>query len=63
MMKIFRRIADWLRELEINSLLNVVADDTLPRHIRTRALLDAHRLIGQRSAGQVARMERERGLV
>lgn len=62
-MRIIQRIADWLRELEINSLLNVVADPDMPRHTRTRALLEAHRLIGQRSAGQVARMERQRGLV
>lgn len=63
MMKISRRIADWLRELEIRWLMGVVSDPTIPFAIRMACWEDARALIARRSPEQIARMERAKGLV
>ena len=47
MMKIFRRIADWLRELEIRWLMGVVSDPTTPFAIRMECWEDARALIAR----------------
>ena len=57
------RIGDWLRELEIRGLLDIVSDPTITFAIRMGCLEDARALIARRSPEQIARMERAKGLV
>lgn len=57
------RIGDWLRELEIRGLLDIVSDPTIPFGIRMECWEDARALIARRSPEQIARMERAKGLV
>ena len=43
------RIGDWLRELEIRGLLDIVSDPTIPFAIRMECWEDARALIARRS--------------
>ena len=57
------RIGDWLRELEIRGLLDIVSDPTIPFAIRMECWEGARELIARRSPEQIARMERQKELV